>query len=65
VKVAKDRHLVIVTYGPQQVIETTAHAHAEDAIKHAQQARARPGVASVEEVFAPCFQGRRVTRVWL
>lgn len=63
--VAKDRHLVIVRYEPQHVVVTTAHALAEDARTHAQQARSRADVAHVEETFAPCFQGRRVTRVWL
>lgn len=63
--VAKDRYLVIARYQPQRVIEQTAHALAEDARTHAQQLRTRADVASVEETFAPCFQGRRVTRVWL
>lgn len=64
-KVAKDRYLVIARYEPQRVVETTAHAHAEDAVAHAQQLRTRSDVATVEETFAPCFQGRRVTRIWL
>lgn len=63
--VAKDRHLVIARIEPQHVLVQVAHATAEEARAHAQQLRMRADVASVEESFAPCFQGRRVTRVWL